>query len=417
MARKMSSRERVLAAINHQQPDKVPIDLGSTPSSGISATGYYNLKKHLKITTGKTRVYDVVQQLAQPEEEILDLFQVDAIDIGRAWNTKTEDWYDYTLFNGTPVQFPQWFHPNINSVGELEAFHSDGSVIAKMPKDGYFFDQTVFPYFDNYPEDYNQLSQAMDKVLWSHLAHSPWKHAGEDDFWEQLREKTIQLRNSTDKALVAVVGCNLLEWGSFLRRLDRFLVDLLRKPKEVEKLLDALMEVHLGTLEKVCNAVGDVVDILRFGDDLGENNGPLLSPRLYRKYFKPRHAQLCKYVHDHSNMKTFLHSCGSIKPLLPDLVDAGYDIINPVQINTKDMDPHELKDSFGDKITFWGGGADTQHVLNRKTPKEVKAHVKDLLDIFAPGGGFVFNAIHNILPDVPPENIVAMFEAVNEWRY
>ena len=413
----MTSRERVLAAINHQEPDRVPIDLGSTPSSGISAVGYHNLKKYLKIHTGSTRVYDVVQQLAQPEDEILDRFKVDAIDIGRAWNTKDDDWYDFTLFNGTAVQFPKWFHPKKTVAGELEAFHTDSTVIAKMPKDGYFFDQTIFPYFEAYPEDYDQLPKAMDKVLWSHLVHSPWKHAGEDDFWDQLREKTIQLRESTDKALVVVVGCNLLEWGSFLRRLDRFLVDLLRKPKEVEKLLDALMEVHLATLEKVCNAVGDVVDILRFGDDLGENNGPLLSPRLYRKFFKPRHAQLCKYVHDHSQMKTFLHSCGSIQPLLPDLIDAGYDVINPVQINTNDMDPHDLKERFGDKITFWGGGADTQHVLNRKTPDEVKTHVTEILDIFAPGGGFVFNAIHNILPDVPPENILAMFEAVNEWRY
>jgi uroporphyrinogen decarboxylase len=192
-------------------------------------------------------------------------------------------------------------------------------------------------------------------------------------------------------------------------------MDLALNQVEVEQLLDALMEIHLDTLEKVCKAVGDVADILRFGDDLGMDSGPFMSPQVYRKLFKPRHTILCDYVHSHSQMHTFLHSCGSIHKLLPDLIEVGYDIINPVQINTRDMEPDRLKREFGQDITFWGGGADTRHVLNRATPSEVKDHVKELVDIFAPGGGFVFNAVHNILPDVPPENIEAMFEAVDEY--
>lgn len=413
---KMSSRERVLATINHEEPDKIPIDLGSTPSSGISAIGYHKLKKYLGMNKGHTRIYDVVQQLAQPEDEIIEYFKIDVLDIGRAWNTKDEDWYDTALSNGINVQFPSWFHPVQDESGTLNVKHTDGTIIAKMTNGALFFDQTFFPYENGYPSEYSELPCDMDKVLWAHLVHSPWKHDGDPDFWEMLREKALYLRENTDKALMIVCGCNLFEWGSFLRRMDKFLMDLIRKPDDVNRLLNALMEIHLATLEKVCESVGDIVDILRFGDDLGENNGPFMNPQIYREVFKPKHAELCKYVHEHSQMKTFLHSCGSISPIMLDLIDAGYDVINPVQINAANMDPKELKSKFGNKITFWGGGADTRYVLNSKKPAEVKKHVLELIEIFAPGGGFVFNSVHNILPDVPPENIVAMFEAVYEYN-
>jgi uroporphyrinogen decarboxylase len=162
--------------------------------------------------------------------------------------------------------------------------------------------------------------------------------------------------------------------------------------------------------------VGDVVDIIRLGDDLGMSTGPLMSPDIYRKLFKPRHTVLCNYIKTHSNMHTFLHSCGSIYKLIPDLIEAGFEILNPVQTNARDMQPERLKREFGREITFWGAGADTRSILNMGTPAQVKDHVCTNIEILAPGGGFVFNTIHNILPDVPPENIVAMFEAVDEYR-
>jgi uroporphyrinogen decarboxylase len=261
-----------------------------------------------------------------------------------------------------------------------------------------------------------ELPSAMDKVLWSALVHSPWDHASEPGFWDTLRKNAIALRASTDRAIMIVCGCNLFEWGTFLRRMDNFLMDLHLEPDNVERLLDALMTVHMKTLKKVCEAVGDICDILRFGDDLGMDNGPFMSPETYRTLFKPRHTKLCEYVHAHSSMKTFLHSCGSIYSLMPDLIEAGYDIINPVQTNCRDMEPEKLKQEFGKDITFWGGGCDTRSVLNRATPREVKAHVLGRLKIFAPGGGFVFNPVHNILPEVPAENIVAMFEALREFN-
>jgi uroporphyrinogen decarboxylase len=344
----MTSRERILAAIDHRHPDRVPVDLGSTPSSGISAIAYGNLKTHLGMTHGASRVYDVVQQLAQPE-------------------------------------------------------------------DATFFDQTYFPYVDGYPTDFSGLPAEMGRILWAALVHSPWDHAGDPGFWDTLRARVIELRRTSDRALMIVVGCNLFEWGTFLRRMDNFLIDLVAEPAKVEAVLDALMERHMAALEQTCRAVGDVADILRFGDDLGTNGWPFMSPRIYRQLFKPRHAMLCDYVHRHSGMRTFLHSCGSIRALLPDLIDAGYDVINPVQTDCKGMDAEGLKADFGKDICFWGGGCDTRHVLPQGTPQDVKDHVKRRLDVFMPGGGFVFNTIHNILPEAPPRNIVAMYEAIEEY--
>lgn len=412
----MNSRERVFAAIEHRQPDRVPVDLGATPSSGISAIAYGHLKKHLGMTRGHTRIYDVVQQLAQPEDSILDRFQIDPVDVGRAFNAEDLDWYDTILADGQRAQYPAWFHPEMVPDGSWVARASDGTLIARMPKDAPFFDQTCFPWLDGYPDNFASLPGAMGKVHWAALVHSPWDHAAEPDFWRELRERAMALRASTDRALVVVAGCNLFEWGTFLRRMDNFLMDLCADRNNVERLLDALMEVHLNTLEKVCQAVGDVCDILRFGDDLGTNDGPFLSPKLYRKLFKPHHTRLCAYVHQNSRMKTFLHSCGSIYKLLPDLIEAGYDVINPLQTDCRDMEPEKLKREFGKDICFWGGGCDTRNVLNRATPREVRRHVLERLETFAPGGGFVFNTVHNILPDVPPENIVAMYEAVEEFN-
>jgi uroporphyrinogen decarboxylase len=412
----MTSRERVLASIAHQQPDRVPVDLGATPSSGISAIAYHNLKQHLGITTGHTRIYDVVQEIAQPEDDILDRYGVDAVDIGRMFDTRDEDWYDITLPDGPPAQYPWWFHPVPQPNGVLDAFAPDGTRIATKPRGATFFDQTVFPYLDGYPADCKDLPKAMGLVHWAALAHSPWDHAGKPDFWQQLRDKALALRKSSDRALMIVAGCNLFEWGTFLRRIDNFLMDLVSEPAEVERLLDALMEQHLKTLENVCQAVGDVADIIRMGDDLGTNQGPFMAPQTYRELFKPRHTLLCDYVKKHSQMHTFLHSCGSIYKLMPDLIEAGFEILNPVQINAREMEPERLKKEFGRDVTFWGGGADTRFVLNQGTPAQVKEHVKHLLRVFAPGGGFVFNTVHNILPDVPPQNIVAMFEAIGEFN-
>ncbi|HIX21735.1 MAG: methyltransferase [Parabacteroides sp.] len=413
----MNSRERVLAAIAHKQPDQVPVDLGSTPSSGISAIAYSNLLKSIGRTDLPVQIYDVVQQLAQPDMSIIDRFGVDVLDIGRAFNTEEKDWHETILANGDKAFYPIHFNPVKQADGSYHCYDEDGKrLLALMPQGATFFDQSYFPYINGFPENYDTLDEEMGRVLWSRYVHSPWDHTQDPDFWKTLREKTLQLRASTDKALMIVCGCNLFEWGTFLRRMDNFLMDLLCEPDQVARMLDQLLERHLATLAKVCDSVGDVVDIIRFGDDLGMTSGPFMDVDTYRSLFKPRHKQLCDYVKTHSQMHTFIHSCGSISSLMPDLIEAGIEIFNPVQTNARQMEPEFLKKEFGQDCTFWGGGVETVGTLNNGTPEQVREQVLERLEIMSAGGGFVFNTVHNILPDVPPQNILAMFDAVKEFN-
>jgi uroporphyrinogen decarboxylase len=413
----MTSRERVLAAISHNTSDMVPLDLGATPSSGISAIAYSNLLKHIGRNDLPVHIYDVVQQLAQPHDTIINMFGVDVIDIGRAFNENPSDWKPMTLANGDRAYYPVWFNPEQQPDGSYLTYDDDGKrVLSKMPVGATFFDQSYFPYTDGYPSGYSSLDAEMHRIMWARDAHSPWDHAGESDFWGKLREKALMLRKTTDKALLIVCGCNLFEWGTFLRRMDNFLMDLMCDQYNVEKLLDELLKRHLATLEKVCSAVGDVADIIRFGDDLGMMSGPFMPPDIYRTLFKPRHKVLCDYVKSHSKMHTFIHSCGAISLLMPDLIDAGMEIFNPVQTNAKGMSPSFLKQEFGAQCTFWGGGIETAGTLNGNSTEKIREQVLERMEIFSQGGGFVFNTVHNILPDVPPHNIIAMYDAVKEFN-
>jgi uroporphyrinogen decarboxylase len=413
----MKSRDRILAAINHQQSDRIPIDMGSTPSSGISAIAYSNLVKHIGRPDLPVLIYDVVQQLAQPDDHVIDLFGVDVLDVGRTFNSQESDWKPTILANGASAFYPKWFSPTKMADGSFVTYDDDGQrMLSRMPVGATFFDQTYFPYVNGYPESYEGLDAEMGRIMWARDAHSPWDHAGESDFWKQLRENTLRLRETTDKALLIVCGCNLFEWGTFLRRMDNFLMDLMCDPYNVEKLLDQLVIRHLATLEKVCNAVGDIVDIIRFGDDLGMSTGPFMDVDTYKALFKPRHKILCDYVKSHSKMHTFIHSCGSISLLMPDLIEAGIEIFNPVQTNCYRMEPEFLKREFGKDCTFWGGGIETNGTLNSGPLSKIHDQVIERLETFSKGGGFVFNTVHNILPDVPPQNIIAMFDAVREFN-
>ncbi len=414
----MTSRERVLTAISHKPSDAVPVDLGSTPSSGISAIAYANLLRKMGREDLPVLVYDVVQQLAQPDMSILDRFGVDVVDVGRSFNTSPEDWQPTVLADGSSAMYPVWFSPVRQADGSYHCYDDDGTaLLAKMPAGGTFFDQTYFPYKDGYPSCYDTLDAEMGRILWSKYVHSPWDHASDPDFWKTLRANVLRLRETTDKALMIVCGCNLFEWGTFLRRMDNFLMDLLCDPDNVSRLLDQLLERHLSTLEKVCAAVGDLVDIIRFGDDLGMISGPFMDVDTYKTFFKPRHRQLCEYVKSHSQMHTFIHSCGSISSLMPDLIDAGIEIFNPVQTNALHMEPEFLKKEFGQDCTFWGGGVENIGTLNNGTPEQVREQVLQRMELMSQGGGFVFNTVHNILPDVPPENVIAMFDAVREFNH
>ncbi len=412
----MNSRERVLASINHIEPDKTPVDLGSNPSSGISAIAYSNLLKHLNKQHLPVQIYDVVQQLAQPHNEVIEELGLDVVDLGRMFNTSDDDWYPITMPNGATAYYPKWFKPEQTDDGSWIGIDKNGNPIAKMPNKATFFDQTIYPWVDAYPENMKGLDEAMDKVLWSAFVHSPWDNMDKPNFWEQLRSRTLELRAKSDKAIMVVAGCNLFEWGTFIRRMDNFMMDLYMEPENAAALLDALMVKHMEFLTKVCEAVGDIADIIRFGDDLGAMNGPFMDVDTYKQFFKPRHKMLCDYVKANSKMKTFLHSCGSIYMLIPDLIEAGFDILNPIQTQCRDMQPEKLKSEFGREITFWGGGIETVGTLNIASPEEVRSQTLERLEILSKGGGFIFNPIHNIMPEVPPQNIMAMCNAVKEFN-
>ena len=404
----MTSRERILLSINHKEPDRVPVDLGSSTVTGISGIAYNNLKKYLKIES-RTRIYDVIQQLAMVDIKIIELFGIDALDINRV-TADNNDWYEVNLADGSIAEFPSWFRPVKSEDGSWYTSDSDGTIISKMAAGATFFDQMHYPYENDYPHDFKGLKDALKKISW--IVHS---HASNLDATE-LRSRLLDLRESTKKALVMSGGVKLLEYGFFIRRMDNFLMDLIINEDKASELLDLLVEMHLASLEKKCRTVGDIVDVIRFGDDLGMTSAPFMDPDTFRKLLKPRYKILCDYVKKNSNMKIFLHSCGSVKQYIPDLIEAGIDILNPVQTNCYDMDPVDLKREFGRDIVFWGGGVDTATVINHGTPEDVRKDVLKRCEIFSKGGGFVFAPIHNILSEVPPQNIVGAYNAVNEFN-
>lgn len=409
----MTSRERVLTAIDHREPDRLPIDCGAMRSTGIMAIAYNRLKEHLGITTGDTRVFDSVQQLAVPEQWYLDRFRIDAVDLARVFAGEEEDWIDWELPDGTAARFPRWLHIEPHNGGWV-CLNDDGVVIGEMTASSTYFTQRVFPLMGTLPDSFEKLEEWMNMSPWAFMSDPIWKNAARPDFWEFLSARAREFSESTDYAIMLGFGGNLFEWGQFLYRTDEFLVNLLTERSTMERLLDALVERHMAALDKVLDAVGPYIQLIQFGDDLGTQNASMISPELYHDLFYPRHKKLFTRARDRG-VKVFFHSCGAIADLIPDLLDAGVDVLNPVQIGATGMAPDQLKRKFGADVTFWGGGVDTQHTLSLSGPDAVKDEVRRNCEIFAKGGGYVFNQVHNIVADVPPENVLAMYEAASEF--
>ena len=410
----MTSRERVLKAIAHQETDRVPIDFDGMRSTGIMAIAYNKLKAHLGMSHD-TLQYDVVQGLAMPDDEMLDRFGVDVINLGRPWHLAPSYWKPWTLCDGSEAKVPTWFDPEPDGDGGWIVRGDEGQVIGVMPRTQEYVTQTYWPLAD----DAHGLSEAalselprhMQQVTWARLGCPPWHPGADDSRWAEMREEAVKLRESTDRAIMAPFGGNLVEWAQFLRGFGRFLLDLAERPRDAHRLLDALTELHLQGLDKFLDAVGDSADIIRMGDDLGTQHGPQMSPGMYREFFLPRHQRIYSRVKERSELKVFLHCCGGVYELIPSLIEAGVEILNPVQTSAVNMEPERLKREFGKDLTFWGGGCETQSTLAHGSPEDVRREVEQRIAIFGRGGGYVFNQVHNVLSDVPPENVVAMFEA------
>jgi uroporphyrinogen decarboxylase len=361
----------------------------------------------------------IVQQLAQPEDPILDYVEADVVDLGRAFLTADGDWKDFTLPDGSPAKIPVYANFEPDGSGGWLVRSADGTVIGTMPKGAYYLSQSHFPLLDWDGKDLtvlDRLPELMGRVTWAALPTAPWHKELTPGHLADIRRRAKRLAETTDFAIMAGFGGNLLEWGQYLCRNDQFLMDLIECPGKVEALLDRLTEMHLGNLDKFLDAVEGYVQIIQMGDDLGTQLAPQISPQMYRRFFKPRHKLIFERVRRRSGLHLFLHSCGAIAPLLPDLIEIGVEIINPVPTSARGMEAENLKRRFGKDLTFWGGGCDTQSVLPLGTERKIDDHVRRRIETLAPGGGFVFTQIHNIMPNVPPGNIVAMIEAAKTYR-
>ena len=410
----MTSRERIQSALNHVEPDRVPVDFGGHRSSGIMAQAYVRLREILGLPPSKLFVYDFIQQLAVIEDDVLDIIGVDVVDVGQRFYRQEDYWQDWSLQDGTPCKIPAFI--KVEKKGDDWVVRGDENQVICIQKKGIlFFEQTNFPLLDREDESLENLEYDLNQVMWWRIG-SPPAPAGLDNEGLRIRVETArELREGTDRAIYGAFGGNLVETGEFLFRIDNFLFLLAANPERIHRFLDRLMELHLANLEKYLSAAGPYIDIIGFGDDMGMQTGPLFSPEMYREFFKPRHRILWNRAKEICpGIKVGLHCCGGVYPLLGDMIEAGLDAINPVQFTCTDMEVERLKREFGRDLVFWGGGCDTQSILRIGTPQEVSDHVKKQVEILAPGGGFVFQQVHNILADVPAENIVAMFEAVNQ---
>ncbi len=393
----MNSRQRVLAALAHGEPDMVPIDFGATRSTGITAVAYARLRAHLGIAGGEIRVYDVGQQLAEVDAAVLKRFAVDVVTLDA---DQLGPWQDFRLPDGTPAKIPA--DCDIVPGDDGSQYRRErGRLVRRRPAHGWYFDEIYHPLAEA-----STLAD-IESYDWQLL------DAG---LLGRLRERARHLYENTPYAVVGAFGGNVLEAAQSLRGWEQFMLDLAGNKAFAMALLQRITEVNLENLRRYLEAVGEYIQVIQFGDDLGMQTGPLISPESYRQMLKPCHQRLYRYVKDHSPLYVFLHSCGSVYDFIPELIDAGVDILNPVQTSARNMEPERLKKEFGSDLTFWGGGGDTQWVLPRGSIQEVRQDVCQRMAVFAPGGGFVFGQVHNVQPDVPPENVVALFDAAVEYR-
>ncbi len=393
----MTPRERVLAALGHKEPDIVPIDIGGTDSSTLTGVAYNRLKQYLGIG-GRTCIWDVVSQTALIEEEVRQMLGGDVVGV----HPQPRQWRSATLSDGSPCEVPARFQPVQQPDGSDAVLTDDGEVALLRRPSMLYFEPVHAPFADAAsPADLDKGSKHIESFDWP-------------DWWDmpiqELAAHAEKSRRTTDYFIAGNVYYHILAAGQSLRGFESFMMDLVINKSLAHALMERLVDGYLKRFEDYL-AVAAHCDIIVVNDDIGTQRGPQLSAELYREMVKPHHARLWGTIKQRSGKPLLLHSCGSLYQLIPDLIEIGVDALNPVQVSAADMDTARLKREFGRDITFWGGGCDTQYVLPRGTPQEVEAEVQRRVEELASGGGFVFCPVHNIQPDVPPENIVACYHA------
>lgn len=379
----MTSRERLLTTLDHREPDRVPYDLASTHVTGISVVAYQNLRRYLGLPEREPVVVDDVQQIALPDDDVMEHFGVDTRG----------------LF---PITSNQIRQPLIDA-GDAWEYRDEWGLVHHRPKDGGL-------YFSLVKSPINGMTATVDQID----AHD-WPVAADPARIAGLREQAEAYRAAGFPVVLKGLCAGLCEVAIRIRGMENFLVDLMIEPEVTARLLDRILQLKLEFWEMALAQLGDVVDVVLEADDYGTQDSQLVSPAKFREVFKPRLAELLGGIkHRAPHVKVLFHSCGSLREILPDFIEIGVDILNPVHVSAAGMEPSALKRDFGDALCFWGGGVDTQGILPRGTEQQVRDDVKRNVEALMPGGGYVFNTVHNLQADVPPQNIVAMIEALRE---
>jgi uroporphyrinogen decarboxylase len=376
----MNSHSRVEHALKHREADRVPFDLGGTGLTTIHRTAYQNLRRYLDLPPAETRIMAMAEQLAVIGEDLAERLETDF----------------RLVMPGTPAGFQYTFRDE----GAYEGYTDEWGIGWRKPKDGGF-------YYDMYQHP------LADADSWDDFRRYPFPDPVDNQRFIGLREQAEAAR-AEEKAVVLAGPCaGIAEVYSWLRGYEAYYIDLAANQEWVAYMLDRLVEFKCLYWERAIKEVGDLINVVIEADDLAGQHSLLFSPDTYRSLIKPRHRRLFSFIKEQAPVKVFFHSCGAVRPILGDFIDAGIDILNPVQLSASGMNLYELKEEFGRDLVFWGGGVDTQGILGSGTPEEVRADVQKNIEALAPGGGFVFAAVHDIQANVPPGNIMAMWQA---WR-
>ena len=417
-----TSWERVKSALDHDEPDRVPLDLGASVVTGMQVNSVYLLRQALKLDPPGTpvKVVEVYQMLGEIGPDLMEALGVDVVGLqppNSMFGFPYVGWKPWTTFDGTPVLVPEGFNTEPGPNGDIWMYpQGDKSAppSGRMPKGGWYFDAIARqPPIDDDKLNVNDNLEEFGPIS--------------DEDLDYFARETRRLE-ATGKAILAnfggtafgdialVPGLNLKN-PKGIRGVEEWYVSTVLRRDYIYQVFERQCDIALRNLARIHEVVGDrVTAVFITGTDFGTQNGPFISPKAYRNLYKPFHVEVNNWVHRHTAWKTFIHSCGSIWQLLDDIVDAGFDILNPVQTTAADMNPTTLKDKYGDRVTFWGGGIDTQHTLPFGTPDQIRQAVHERMRIFGPGGGFVFNPIHNVQAGVAVENLLALYEAVQAYR-
>ncbi|MES0325799.1 MAG: uroporphyrinogen decarboxylase family protein [Candidatus Bathyarchaeia archaeon] len=418
----MESRERVEKALNHEEPDMVPLDLGGSAVTGMHVSTVHKLRQAMELDPPGTpvKVHEPFQMLGEITPDLQEALGVDVVGLigpRTMFGYKYDQWKPWTTFDGTPALVPVGFNTEPNPDGTISMYAKgdrDTPPSAWMPKDGYYFDATD----RQEPLDWKKLDLLDNIEEFGPISNEDLGYFGEQSSKLYSTGKAVLANfGGTSFGDIALITGLDMEYPRGVRGVKEWYMCHVRRPDFIKQIFEHQLQIAIENLGKIYGKVGDKVTAAFItGTDFGTQRKPIMSVPSFRKLYKPYHAAVNEWVHENTPWKTFIHSCGSVEAFIPEFIDSGFDILNPVQTSAANMDPRELKDKYGDQITFWGGGVDTQSTLPFGTPEQVERQVRERVRVFGKNGGFVFNTIHNVQPKIPVENVVAMYDAFKSER-